>query len=263
LEALDEPMMRHRATTLLLAGILLSLAAVEAHAQVRTSAPPAFEVASIRLDDSNKAIEPLQIGHGSFRANSHVSGLITLAFNLDRQWVEGGPDWIDRERYEIVAKGDVSAGPDEIKRMLQSLLTERFQLKFHRESKTVAGYALTVDPKKGMLAKESDEGTPRDGKGAIQVDSNGIETRGTSMTLLCRYLSSIALKSPVVDNTGLTGIYDFKLLFDDPDVSAASTEPAQYGSIYAALPQIGLKLTPAKVPIDVLHIDSIERPSGN
>jgi uncharacterized protein (TIGR03435 family) len=255
--------MRIRAKTLLLAGTFLCLAAVNAYPQGRPAGPPAFEVASIKLSDPNKPVEPPQILHGSFRATDRVFGLIMLAFNLNRQWVEGGPDWIERDRYEIAAKGDTSAGPDEIKLMLQSLLSQRFQLKYHREGKTLAGYALTVDPKKGMLAKISAEGTPRDGRGAIQVDTNGMEARGVSMKLLCRFLSSIALSGPVVDNTGLDGIYDYKLLYDDPNVSAASAEPAQYGSIFAALQTIGLRLTSAKVPISVLHIDSIERPSGN
>jgi uncharacterized protein (TIGR03435 family) len=83
------------------------------------------------------------------------------------------------------------------------------------------------------------------------------------MKLLCEFLSLAVLKRPAVDNTGLHGIYDFRLRYDDPNVSATATEPAQNGDVFSALQGIGLKLTSAKVPVNVLHIDSVERPSGN
>jgi uncharacterized protein (TIGR03435 family) len=250
---------RHK-RLLVFAGALLELSAVVT-GQER---PPKFDVASVKPGDPNRPSTPLRIGHGSLTVKDRVIGLITLAFNLDRQLVEGGPAWIETEWWEVAAKGETSAGPDQIKLMLQSLLADRFQFKFHSESKTVSGYSLIVDPKRGMLAKESAPDTSRDGRGSIQVDSSGFRAHGTSMTLLCKFLASGAvLRGPVVDNTGLTGIYDFRLTYDDPSVPAASTEPGQYGDIFGAVQTIGLKLTSAKVPITVLHIDNVERPSGN
>jgi uncharacterized protein (TIGR03435 family) len=187
--------------------------------------------------------------------------LITLAFNLDRRLVEGGPAWIETEWWDVAAKGDTSAGPDEIRLMLRSLLAERLQLKVHWEDRTVAGYTLAVDPKKGMLAKESAADTPQDGRGSVQVGRNGFTTHGVSMSGLCRFFS-FELGRPVVNLTGLNGIYDFTLTYDDPNVSAEKTE-AQYGSVFAAVQGVGLKLTSAKVPVHVLHIDDVQRPSGN
>ena len=249
---------------------MLWVASGGAAPQVR---PPSFEVASVKPSDPNKPSVQLHIGHGSFRVGERVIGLITLAFNLDSQSVEGVPAWIETERYDIAAKGDPSANPDQIKLMLQSLLQERFQLKFHRESKTVTGYALNVDQKKGMLAKESAEATPGMlAKGSAEgtpriapiiVGRNGITTHGASMKLLCEFLSIAVLRSPVLDNTGLHGIYDFRLMYDNPDLSAARSEPAEYGDVFSALQGIGLKLTSARVPVNVLHIDHVERPSGN
>ena len=235
--------------------MLLQISAGMAGAQEHL---PSFDVAAIKPGDPTKPGIGLHIGHGSYSVSDRVIGLIEAAFDLDRQWIQGGADWVDREWYDVVAKGDESADPARIKLMLQSLLIGRCHLKFHRETKTVSGYSLTVDQKKGMLAKEATANGP------IQVDHNGLWARGVGMSLLCRFLSQPdGLGSPVVDNTGLKGIYEFKLSYDDPNASAASSEPGQYGSIFAALQGIGLKLTSAKVPITILHIDSVERPSEN
>lgn len=240
---------------LLSIGMLLQLVAETAPAQ---QPMPSFEVASIKPSAPNKPSLGLHIGHGSYSVSDRVVGLIGSAFDLDRQYIEGAPDWVDREWYDVVAKGDESADPARIKLMLQSLLAERCHLKFHRETKTVTGYALRVDSKKGMLAKQATV------PGPIQVERNGLWARGISMSLLCQFLSSPGgLQSPVVDNTELNGIYEFRLLYDDPNPSATSTEPAKYGSIFAALQGIGLRLTAAKVSVTVLHIDHVDRPSEN
>jgi uncharacterized protein (TIGR03435 family) len=262
--------MWRRARLLSFAGIVFKVAVMLAASQERL---PTFEVASVKPSDPNKPTVQLRIGHGSYTVGDHVIGLIEFAFNLDRQMVEGGPTWIESEWWDIVAKGDTSAGPDQIKLMLQSLLAERFQLKFHREHNTVAGYALSVEPKKRMLAKKSAEKTPGmrvpgSAEGApriapIVVGRNGIKAHGVSMQHLCSFLSVGVLRSPVIDNTGLDGIYDFELMYDDWDLGAANIEPSQYGDIFSALRGMGLRLTSAKVPVDVLHIDSVERPSGN
>jgi hypothetical protein len=121
--------------------------------------PPSFEVASVKPSDPNRPSLQLHIGTGSLRIGDRVVGLIMLAFNADPLTVAGVPAWAETERYDIAAKGDPSADPDQIKLMLQSLLAERFQLKWHRENKAVTGYDLIVDQKKGMLAKESAEST--------------------------------------------------------------------------------------------------------
>jgi uncharacterized protein (TIGR03435 family) len=216
---------------------------------------PSFEVASIK-PTALPGIT-LRMGHGSLTVSDRVIGLIGTAFDLDRQYIEGAPDWAEREWYDVVAKGDDSADNARIKLMLQSLLLERCRLKFHRETKTMPGYALTVDAKKGLHAKETTE------PGPIQVEDDGLWARGINMSLLCRYLSRSVVQAPVVDNTALSGRYEFRLFYADPNDAAAGAEPAQNGSVFAALQEIGLKLVAAKVPVTVLHVDSVERPSQN
>ena len=218
---------------------------------------PSFEVASIKPNDPTRPGLGFHIGHGSYTVSDRLVGLIGAAFDLARQYIDGAPDWADRDQYDVVAKGDESADQARIKLMLQSLLADRRHLKFHRETRMVSGYSLTADPKKGMLAKEAHEpGLP------MFVETNGLRARGTSMSQLCRFLSGPGLWTPVADNTGLTGIYEFRLFYNDPDNSTASSAP-QYGSIFAALPRIGLKLASGKVPVTILHIDNLERPSQN
>ena len=70
--------------------------------------------------------------------------LIRIAYGVSPDQVEGGPNWIDQEHYEVAAKADGAADTPQLLLMLQTLLTERFQLQFHRETKTMSGYALVV-----------------------------------------------------------------------------------------------------------------------
>jgi uncharacterized protein (TIGR03435 family) len=245
--------MRCAVRLLPIAGALLGAVATVAAPQ-----RPAFEVSSIKLSDPGTMSTGRHMEHGSFRSRESVFSLVALVFDLNPETVAGGPDWVRTQLYDIAAKGDSSAGPGQIKLMIQTLLEDRFHLKFHREDKMLAGYELTVDARKGKSPTPSKEGTPRDGMGSIQVDANGFGTRGASMKSVSRFLWWGVFQRPVVDRTGLDGIYDFELKYDDPNSSGD-----QYGSIFAAFQGIGLKLSAANVPVSVLHIDSVERPSEN
>jgi len=178
----------------------------------------------------------------------------------------GAPDWAKNSGfYDIDAKvagEDVAAYGklrlDDKKRMLQPLLANRFHLKAHIEQREIPIYQLVL-AKGGPKLKEAtaDEA----GKAAIISRQGKIECNSMPLTSLPWILNSEAGR-PVVDKTGLTGKYDFTL--DYVPVAKAATDDSGGPSIFTALQeQLGLKLEPAKAPMDVLVIDSVERPTAN
>jgi uncharacterized protein (TIGR03435 family) len=144
---------------------------------------------------------------------------------------------------------------------VQGLLQDRFQLQFHRETRTAPVYSLAI-AKGGIKLSASD--SPQKGINAGQGTMLG---EGASMTQLASKLSRL-LQRPVVNNTGLAGNYDFKLAWTpDRELSAPSGQPADTAagpSIFSALQeQLGLRLEATKGPVDVLVIDQVDKPSEN
>jgi bla regulator protein blaR1 len=208
------------------------------------------------------------------------------------QPIAGEPAWATSERYTIDAKPE-SAQTDSMMRgpMLQTVLEDRFQLKFHRDLREVPVYALVVGkggPK--LQASKKDSCTeidftsdlppaPRPDQpplcGPFRRDKNGgTETFGQTLTGLCMQFS-VAVDRDVVDRTGLAGKFDIHLdlSFDelfpfarrdsagDPAAAAAPSDPLT--AIIAAVQKLGLKLEPAKATGEFLVIDHVERPSEN
>ena len=221
---------------------------------------PAFEVASIRR---NPGVSPnTQINTSGGRltvTNGSVKTLIRNAYGILAFQLAGEPRWLDNEMYDIVAStgrpGQIS--PEEFKLLLQSLLADRFGLKVHWETRETSVYALLVVAGGPRFHQSEATGEPgintRKGPGAARM----IGTR-EPISILASNLGN-QLGHFVLDQTGLTGAYDWKLDWD-PDPNADSTLP----SLLTALQeQLGLKLEAQKGPMETLVIDSVERPSLN
>jgi uncharacterized protein (TIGR03435 family) len=256
-----------------------------------TPTPPyEFDTASIKPNKSNVfTFRPGFTPDGYRASNLSVKYLIQLAYGVQDYRLSGLTDWLDAEHYDIEAKMDPSVADAlsklpsaqlELSRqqMLQSLLAERFNLKIHRESKEGPVYFLTIgkngpklqDAKTDNALAVNADGTPA--RYRIQI---GPESKtyawSTSMKSLADFLAR-QVSRPVVDKTGLTGIYDFTLDWvpeapptSSPDAANGVTLPGVPGaSLFSALQQqLGLKLEPGKSPIEIIVIDHVERPSGN
>jgi uncharacterized protein (TIGR03435 family) len=250
----------------LLAVVIGSVSAPQSPAQA--PAPLQFEVASVkplgRPPESGGG--PWTVNHGRFKADAAgVRGVIGWAYGVMRVQVRGGPDWLDREPYDFVAKAEsADAGPDEIRAMLQTLLADRFKLVVHRETQQLPVYTLVVG-KSGSKMQESKEGRKNyiNWTGPGQAVFTEISISGGLINVL-----SGALASPVVDNTGLKGFYSFKLEYTDPrfqrrgnpSQSAVDSPPDIFGAVQE---QLGLKLEAKKAPVEVLIVDHAERASEN
>jgi uncharacterized protein (TIGR03435 family) len=202
---------------------------------------------------------------------------------IPRVPVEGGPGWINSDFYYIDAKSDapetqgMMRGP-----MLQALLEDRFQLRIHRETRDVPVYALTV-AKGGPKLPRTVEGScipfdrtrrPPDGKPWCALTRS--VRKGPNLTWEARSLTlaafskTLGLDRPVIDKTGIAGVFDFHLDFAPDDTSASrhpdggAADPAGGPSLFTALQeQLGLRLDPTRGPAEFLVIDRVERPSGN
>jgi uncharacterized protein (TIGR03435 family) len=190
-----------------------------------------------------------------------------------------GPAWIDSDRYSIDAKAEGAPSLETMRGpMMQALLEERFQLEIRRKTREVPVYALVVS-RGGPKLPPTKEGscTPLDlartaprapgdkpwcaVSSTVRKGPNVVwDARGLT---LAAFAESLGLDRPVIDKTGIAGVFDFHLEFA-PDESAGSVDPARAPSIFTALPeQLGLRLTPAKGPSEFLVVDRLEKPSEN
>ncbi len=229
---------------------------------------PAFEVASIKLNDSGDRGSRTNSTNGEVRMqNSPLKGIIMGAYDV-RDYSFSGPDWLSTVRFDITAKlppSDAEKIPKEQRQqarriMMQKLLAERFKLVTHTETKTLSGYALVV-------AKKGPKLTPAASKAGTSI-SNGndrLDGQGMSMANLATLLGN-QLQGPVADMTGLAGRYDIKLEWSLDDGKAgggdsdgkAATDSRP--SIFTALQEtLGLRLETRKIPVEILVVDHVER----
>jgi uncharacterized protein (TIGR03435 family) len=215
-----------------------------------------FEVASVKPNKSGR--NPGSTGRSGSQLvfeNTSLRECIAIAYGIapDREYALSGPTWINTERYDIVAKVPADTPRAQVLRMLQALLADRFQLRLHREKRDLRVYLLTVVRTGAKLkAVPARDGSFTFGPGRISGTAQ-------SMAELADKLSRpyFGLGAPVMDSTGLAGVFDFKLEWTPDTVQAdAATGP----SIFAALQeQLGLKLESSKSAVEVLVIDRAER----
>jgi uncharacterized protein (TIGR03435 family) len=251
-------------------------------------APPAFDVASIKPNNSGATVESVRFYPPSGRVtmtNVTVKRLIQNAYQLQDQQIAGGPKWLDSEHFDIVANSEAAnLSPMDRWMMVRALLADRFKLKMHTEPREQSVFALVParsDGKVGSQLKKSETActaptAPRTAPidlsvpnqcGVIMGGPGRMNFRGVTMEVLAAQLSSRVGRS-VVDRTGLAGRFDLDVEFapqplrsDGSDPTLGDRPSSDAPSIYTALTeQLGLKLESQKRPVDVTVIDSIERP---
>jgi len=244
-----------------------------------------------------------ELGNGRFADSGVVYNWILKAFGLPNclavvggqecPYLTGGPNWIKNDIYELRAtlpEGTASykfedylgGSAREIYPMLEALLRERFQLKIHRESREVPvfvlsvarnGHKMKVTPEDKKIVTSPDGVTrPRRGfyfnsVGGPKSEHNlRLNAENMTMDLTAETLSNV-LNRPVLNRTGLQGSFDFEMEYAaDADAGRGARPGAELAGpeLFSAIQQqVGLRLESAKEKIDVIVIDSIERPSEN
>jgi uncharacterized protein (TIGR03435 family) len=240
-------------------------------------ANPSFDVATIKPNDSGEAsMQQLSFDGHNFRTrNSSVLDLISFAFDVQKKQIVNAPDWIDKDRYDVVAVPDMEGFPSmmQAKGMVRKLLADRFKMTFHHDKRDLSAFVLTV-AKTGPKLTANETKSPGPGFGLRPLPSGvNIPIQNADMGEFASFLQAMVLDRPVVDQTGLEGKFDFVLKFspDDsmfnghPPTLPTKTESTEsLPSLFEAMPKdLGLKLDAQKTAVDVIAIDRIEKPSAN
>ena len=240
-------------------------------------ADPSFEVATIKPNDSGAtSMQGLTLRGRNFATRaSSLGDLISFAYEVQAKQIVGGPDWIDKDRYDIAAVPDQegSPNPEQVRIMIRKLLADRFKLTFHHEKRELSAFVLSV-------GKNGQKITPTEIKGSLP--GLGMQPGAGGLTLIVRngtmedftgFLQTLVLDRPVVDQTAITGKFDFSIKFtpDDsqfnghpPSLPKQADDAEAAPSLFEAIEQqVGLKLEAKKTQVTVIAIDHVDKPSAN
>jgi uncharacterized protein (TIGR03435 family) len=252
--------------------LLALLCVADARAQSQPATGPEFEVASIKLHQGMLTRSGLDISGASVSAYaSTVAELIAIAYAIREYQLTGVSGWVQSDRYDVIAKAPGGSAPSmgQARQMLQTLLADRFQLKFHRDTKEMTVFALVVG-RNGPKLKENAAGN-----GVMRFNPKGrdvelVATGAPIGSLISQLPRMPGVDHPVLDKTGLTGKYDFRLTLTDfqlsmnPQQQSIPAADSEGASIFAALQeQLGLKLESQKALVEILAVDHLDRPSEN
>jgi len=266
-----------------------------AQATPRANTVLRFDVASIKRNTSAEPGSMIRPEPGGRFVATNVTArmLLQMAFGdrsvnglaFDFQ-IEGGPRWVASDRFDIQAKADRELSNEERRAAILQLLEERFQLKTHPESRDIPIYVLIID-KNGSKLKAVDaspspvsgqsaeaaatppriapgERVPADFRppaGRVWGGSGALIGSAVPIAQLIERLS-VRLSRPVVDRTGLTGLFDFRLEFADETAGPVGAADASGPSLFTALQeQLGLHLDATRGPMPVHVVDRIQRPT--
>ena len=257
--------------------VLFALLSSPLSAQPTDTPPPAaFEIADVHVAPPRKF--PFMDG-GALRGDRYIVhqatmvDLIAAAYGLDPSNVQGGPTWLETDRFDIIAKAPPTTSKDTIKLMLQSLLADRFKLVVHTGSAPMPAYVLTVGKSKAKLKEADDSGKPdcqyqeppKDlPPGTVRYIA--FSCRNTTMETFAKNLQNWGgdyLPYPVVDSTGLKGSYDFDIKWNGRgQLQKAGADGITI--LDAVDKQLGLKLDLQTAPRPVLIVDSVnQKPTPN
>lgn len=265
-----------RTEVLAIAVLLAPLAFGQAFAPTGTLT---FDVASIKPSTPGEeyvGVHPTLGGQRYIAAKSPLKDYLYVAYQVKPEQITGGPAWIETELYDMNAEAEHPSSIEDLHIMLQNLMTERFKLRFHFESKEMPAYVMTVDkggPKNLKLQ-------PNASGGDIHLERTTYESRPEVWTAHCASMNFFIWRlaawydRPFINQTNLDGCFEFELTFarEQPlAVAPAQGAGANSAPIEASRPtifealqkQLGLKLESKRGPVATMVIDHAEKPSEN
>lgn len=290
-----------------LALVTLALVSVRAAQNAPPAADsPAFEVASVKLNKTGDFAQFFRTQPGQFTiTNVPARQIIQFAYQLQPFQIVGGPDWLLKDRFDVVAKTPANTpplgppganpGPSPMALMVQNLLAERFKLRVHRDTREMPIYALVLARPGGKLGTNIERPTvdcaavrgrgpgpggapagppapPKPGERPPCGMFMGPGNIAAGSVTMAQFANSLAARvgRPVIDKTGLDGLWAFDLSFAaelppgaqlPPGVQLPPTDPNAPTLFTALQEQLGVKLDATKGPVDVVVIDSVDHPT--
>jgi uncharacterized protein (TIGR03435 family) len=228
-------------------------------------ADPAFEVAVIKPTDPDDRNQGFRLnGRRIFIENNTMTSIICFAYSIQKTQIVNAPQWFDEQRWNIEGVPDTEGVPNwhQYRLMLQKLLSARFGLVMHRDKRELSVYAITIAKGGPKLEKsKSDPDALSDQTGHGIGPAQYMKFTNDSMTGFAQFLQLMGDR-PVLDQTNLSGRYDFTLLWTPNEMRDTPTDAAP-GLFTAVQEQLGLKLAAARAPTDVFVIDAVTRPTQN
>ena len=269
-------------------GMLLIVLAAAALPLAAQSSAPRFDVASVNptLGSSGMQLWNVMPSGRFIATNSQLRGVIVNAYGVTHDRLLGGPDWINSDRFDIQASAPAGTSESTMLTMLQTLLADRFGLVLRREAREMAVYSLVIASNDRRIDKSllpvdckatGTESKALVGKGDARACSwlltrkpgTGMSTYqsgGVTLDELAKTLGQ-RVGRPVINRTGLAGEFQFELSWLQDLQAGAADAPAAANagpSLFTALQeQLGLKLESSRSPVEMLVIESVERPTPN
>ena len=238
-------------------------------------APVAIEVATIK---PSRPDQPGKVftwrGRQLITINTTVNDLITEAFEVHARQITGGAAWLADDKFDITLQPEAQGQPSrsQLRGMIRALLTFRFHLTLHRETRDLPVYALVLAPGGPKPALAKNDSNPTGLPGLFFKGLGVLPAVNATLADLAGVLQGVVLDRPVVDRTGLAGRYDFTLTWT-PDESQFTgfgprprtpVDPNGPPGLFTAIQeQLGIRLDSTRAPVESLVIDRIERPTEN
>ena len=237
------------------------------------TADPSFEVATVKPSNPGTPGKLFTVrGRQVMTVNTTVDDLVAFAYGVHPRQIVKGTGWLETDKFDITGQPDLEGVPNQVqlRRMVQKLLADRLKLTFHREKQELSVYALVVGPKGPTLTKSSMD--PNGLPSLLFRGLGSLPAANATTADLASAMQTAVLDRPVVDQTGISGRYDFTLTWTPDETQFASmgikvppppadaTAPTLFTAIQE---QLGLKFESTKAPVDVIVIDSIQHPSPN
>jgi uncharacterized protein (TIGR03435 family) len=264
----------HRAAAAMIAILWFSAAFAAQEFPTVNATVLAFDVVSIKSLDGNARSRrpgPRQSQGRFVRAAATLRQLVEYAYDVQPSQVTGGPAWVSTSRFQVDARTERTTSPAQMQAMVKQMLAERFALKAHIDVRERPIYRMVLARQDGKLGPSiyRIDDTECGGSNPQPCDlaawSGGLMSSGMGLQQLALALfnrsQTTGVDRPVIDQTGLAGMFGFTLMF-----SSFNTVPqlSDNPSIFTALrEQLGLKLESARGPVELLVIDSVERPIPN
>jgi uncharacterized protein (TIGR03435 family) len=259
----------------MLGSLAIAVLMLSGFGQVSKSAPidtstsaPKFQVATIKPSRPEESRTTMIRGNRFETTHTSVVDLIKYAYGLHEQEIVGEPKWLDTQTFDVVGDPETESRPssDEFKKMVQNLLTDRFHLTAHHETRELSVLAIVQSKSGPNLTKTK---RPPGGIPTVGYSPGHLGAGNATIADFASFLQRFVTDRPVVDQTGIVARYDFDLKWTPDETQTETVRQSSESSnplpgLYTAIQeQLGLKLQEGKLPAQVLVIDHVETPSEN